>query len=115
MGGQNVMNSLYAQILQHKQCKLILQTLPRKLPIHSHDQKSEACDDQKENSKNEENKHENEWISDRLNCVLYPFGSMLGRHVDNMNGWVILFSFGCDAKFFLHSLCNKHRKNGNVI
>jgi len=60
-------------------------------------------------------KQSNQWRSDRLNCVLYPIGSMLGRHCDNMSGYVILFSFGCDAKFFLQKLSNKHRKNGTLV
>eukprot|EP00483_Globobulimina_turgida_P011357 UN11379 len=103
---QSVFDHLYAQILKHKQCSLILQTLPRKPPtncIH------EA--DEKENEKD----YENKWISDRLNCVLYPFGSMLGRHVDNMDGWVVLFSFGCDAKFYLQLLSNEQSRNGCVV
>merc|ERR1719249_273350 len=59
--------------------------------------------------------HECQWISDRLNCVLYPLGSMLGRHCDGMDGYVILFSLGCDATFYLQLLANERRKKGVVI
>ena len=37
----------------------------------------------------------------RVNGRLYPVGSELGRHVDNHDGWVVLFSLGCDCKFYI--------------
>jgi hypothetical protein len=37
----------------------------------------------------------------RLNAKLYPVGSSLSAHVDNHDGWVLLFSLGCAANFFL--------------
>eukprot|EP01084_Bolivina_argentea_P024594 45818_1 len=105
--GQSVIDHLYTEILKHKQCNLILETLPRKLPTTYIDTKDEK--------QNELQQHEIKWISDRLNCVLYPLGSLLGRHVDNMNGWVVLFSLGCDAKFYLQLLSNEKRRNGFVL
>ena len=76
----------------------------------------DVSDEKLQENDNEDDKlHENKWISDRLNCVLYPLGSMLGRHVDNMDGWVILFSFGCNAKFYLQLLSNERRKHGVVV
>jgi len=37
----------------------------------------------------------------RINSRLYPLGSSLEAHMDNHDGWVVLFSLGCDAVFTL--------------
>ena len=55
----------------------------------------------------------NEWISDRLNCVLYPLNSKLGRHCDNVDGWVILFSLGCSVEFYIQ-VCSNENNKGTV-
>ena len=131
---QSAFDHLYSQILKHKQCDLILKTLPRKLPTktnngHKNEKQLQMDPDEVTNTNtdcnsdskesndndNDDDDDKNEWISDRLNCVLYPLGSMLGRHVDNMDGWVVLFSFGCDARFYLQLLSNKRRKHGVVV
>lgn len=42
-----------------------------------------------------------EYDPSRMNCKLYPVGSGLKPHMDNHEGWVVLFSLGCDCKFYL--------------
>ena len=37
----------------------------------------------------------------RINSVLYPSTGMLRNHYDNHEGWVVLFSVGCVARFHL--------------
>ena len=43
-----------------------------------------------------------EFHAQRLNAVLYPLGSDLRMHQDNLDGEVLLFSVGCTVSFQFH-------------